>query len=392
MANWEPTEIQLLEALRPFCTTEEIRQIFSSIGYNRSSEAISTKARKIGCRFDELGEPDLGWHSYAKQVLHHLRGTTPLLDIVEPLVTPSSKSSITIAAKKASYSAQELLSELITLVEVPARKHYTQALPPPSDGHSLVLQISDLHMGKKTEYLDGGIAFNIKIATQLLNEYPQRVLDHLPLPHKSFDEVVVLILGDMVDGEMVYRGQWSNIETHVAAQLFSTTQGLWQLLRDLAGLFPMVRVYTARGNHGRTEGSIESNWDNIIYQQLLLLSIEAALPNLTVHNKYGDFNTCMIQGWKGLLRHEAPLQSDTAAARNRIGGWRDIHQCDFIAYGHFHHIGLGMYNGMPLFRNGSFPGGDDYSERYGGWDGPTQLMFGITSNRLPSFLTPIYLQ
>jgi hypothetical protein len=83
------------------------------------------------------------------------------------------------------------------------------------------------------------------------------------------------------------------------------------------------------------------------------------------------------------------VQCDTANAKAKYGGWLDIHQYDFMCFGHFHHWGINTFNNRPIFRNGSLGGGDDYSEGFGSYDQPCQLIFGVTPDQVCTFIVPL---
>jgi len=112
-------------------------------------------------------------------------------------------------------------------------------------------------------------------------------------------------------------------------------------------------------------------------------------PNLTIKTKYGEYNNFEVKGWRGHIRHYAPVQAETAAAVSKFSKWQNLHGYDFMCYGHWHHWGISTFNGRLIFRNGSLAGGDDYAETFGSYDFPTQLMFGVTEEKVGEFITPI---
>jgi len=166
---------------------------------------------------------------------------------------------------------------------------------------------------------------------------------------------------------------------------------MWGMVGKLRDEFPLIRVVTTRGNHGRTgkDVSPEANWDNMLFQQLELLIDLEDDPDLIIKNRYGDYNTFQVKGWRGMVRHKAPVQADTSAAQAKFAGWQGIHQWDIFMYGHFHHWGVMTWNSKPIIRNGSLMGGDDYAETLAAYDDPTQVVFTVNKKHLPAAIYPV---
>jgi len=137
---------------------------------------------------------------------------------------------------------------------------------------------------------------------------------------------------------------------------------------------------------GNSSGHEDSNWDNVVYQQLEMLINNYSDKNIGIEVKYGDYNIFEVKGHKGLIRHIAPIQTDTPSARAKYGGWYKKYKYDFMIIGHWHHWGINNYNGIPVFRNGSLPGADDLAERMGVHDEPAQILFGVNNKRVPTYV------
>jgi len=273
------------------------------------------------------------------------------------------------------------------------------ASPVSSDKESIVIMLSDLHIGKVVEN-EGIDVYNTEIALKRIEELTQgiqRVIDHAR-KGTQIDEVVVLCLGDLVDNEAIYHSHAHHIDSHVALQVKNTTRALWRMITTLAETegIDKVRVLCVRGNHGRSGaigGHEDSNFDTIVHDGLEWSSILHGDSRITVSSRYSQFNIAEVKGHRILMRHEAPAHADTSAAKSRISGWLDLHSpIAAITYGHLHHPSISTYNDRYLFMNGSLVGGDDLSERMAVGNAPTQLLFGVTRKRLPSFIYPIILE
>ena len=114
---------------------------------------------------------------------------------------------------------------------------------PISDNKSLVILLSDIHWGKKTK------TFNMQVASDRIFSIPYYLAGQ-ELP--EFDEIVLVLLGDLVEGEGIFEHQSNIIEAPVISAHKEGTEVLWQTalaLRDTFGV--PVRIETGYGNHGR---------------------------------------------------------------------------------------------------------------------------------------------
>ncbi len=386
-APWSKEEDEFLRFLRSTCSNREIAKVLEALGYKRSAEAVRKRSKVLGLKFIDVGVPNLDGmeKSKAQTVLDTLGQRSVNL----PELSPTSSERAKVSTRQ-NQEIRSALEELYEIRDSIPRRVVTTA-PSNTKKESAVLILSDIHLGKLTEITTGlSDGYNVDIALRRLDSLSERVIGLLQ-PHKV-DELVIVLAGDLVDGENIFPSQAMQIEISSIQQVHLVTKGLWELIQQLRPHFTTIQIVSCRGNHGRTGStSRESNWDNLVALQLELLADMKENTNVIVKNTYNDFNTFAVKGWKGLVRHEAPVQADTPAARSKFAGWHNIHDFDFVVYGHYHHWGVMTWNGKPIFRNGSFPGGDDYSEQFGSFDPPTQLLFGVSTEKVPTFIYPIEL-
>jgi hypothetical protein len=387
MAIWTNQEKSILRILRPCCSDREIQLILEGLGVEKSRNAIQKAAKRAGLKFlsfgpipvDELTPLE---NEIAQRVVNQIRD--PILHkFPTPPTTSSQKTKITNESRALLNELHEQLWE----IRQATPRIGSQNISYPTGGRSLVLLLSDSHFGEVVEATEIYPAYNMDTAIMRLLDIPRTLMQY-NIP--EIDEVLVLMAGDHVDGEGIFANQSMEIETHAAQQVIQCTRAHWTLLQELEEAFNCpVRVVTIRGNHGRTGLSTEANWDNIIYLQLELLVDMSENSGLSIQNRYGEVNPFVVQGWKGLIRHVAPVQADTAAGRAKYGGWESLHDWDLMCSAHWHHWGVFTYMGKPIFRNGSAVGGNNFGEKIAQGDTPVQLAFTVTEEAVPEMIMPL---
>ena len=248
----------------------------------------------------------------------------------------------------------------------------------PKTDTSLCILLSDTHFGKKTDF-----GFSTEVAKECVASIPGR-LENEPIDFKSIGEVVLLLGGDMIEGEDIYGTQGHHIDSPVIKQAEACTRSIWQLAIDIRSKFKVpVRIETCPGNHGRMSKTAheQSNWDNVVYQQLYLISEQGKDELITVNPNFSFFNTVDIQDKKCLLYHYGTKHTGTAAMKSKLAGWLHAKHWDLLVHGHYHKFEVGTLYGKPVIKNGSLTGYDDLAERMGEWDPPRQTWFLVNKNK-----------
>lgn len=241
-----------------------------------------------------------------------------------------------------------------------------------SDKPSLVLLLSDLHFGKMTEN------FNLEEAKRRIKSIPNQLLN---IP--EVDEIVVCLVGDIVDGEDIYAHQNGEIEVAVITQAQTAVESIWQLLLDLREKFKCkVRVETAPGNHGRMSKTADprSNWDNVCYMMLAEIAKFKGDTDIEVNLNFDSFRIFDVKGKTGMAYHYGTKHLGTPSMQVKYAGWIVSHNVDFIVHGHWHHWSIETYLGRPMISNGSLPGPDDLSRSMAVEEPPRQAYFLVSKD------------
>lgn len=278
-----------------------------------------------------------------------------------------------------------------------AREEIEQ-LPPPDvmytkDGESLVIVNSDLHIGKRVEDEDGTVLYNVEIAKRRfrkLNENLFKLIRHI-VQASEIEEIIIIDVGDTIDGEQIYGTQYAHIEALLPKQIHIATEEKWRQIEYLRKHFQVPIFYwSVYGNHGRPpHPSIAeaSNFDTVVQLNLEVLRNTLGYDDVYIDNSYADIAIRTLRNkWRIFMKHECPPQPETPAARSMFGGWLSMYNYDAIVTGHWHRYMICEFQGRPILYNGSLVGVDEYARRLARYSNPTQLVFGACDKRLPTFL------
>ena len=253
------------------------------------------------------------------------------------------------------------------------------------NGLSALLCLSDLHFGEVIKVNDR-VIFDLDEANARLNSIVDQFIAAPELDGYDVNECVVLLAGDIIDGELIYPGQSFDTQGHAFDQIKEATIPIWNTLVRLAEEFPVVRVYCVPGNHGRTTKLHHqmTNWDNALYFGLQLLA-NMAESNIEVHTPLQMWTDFKVRGWNVHSRHIGVVQASTAGPARRIMTWLDGHNADLLFYGHFHCPEMFSNGTRRIFKNGALPPINDFAENLGFPDGTGQWMVGISDKESVAF-------
>jgi hypothetical protein len=252
--------------------------------------------------------------------------------------------------------------------------------------------LSDLHFGELIK-VNGKVTFNLDIARQSFDSIVDQAIACPELAGYAVDEFVVLLGGDIIDGELIYPTHHAHTDGGVFYQYKEAIIYIWEALKKLQRKFGFVKVYCAAGNHGRLSHhhAEMSNWDNVLYYSLALMA-ELDPTNIQIKvptQLWMDFT--LREKWNVHLRHIGVVQASTAGPGRRMINWINNHDADLVFYGHYHNPELFSVGSTRVFKNGGLPPGNDYSEKLGFLEGPAQWLVGVVDSSPVGFakiLTP----
>ncbi len=259
-------------------------------------------------------------------------------------------------------------------------------------GDTLVIHITDLHAGKIVKDQEGHLIYNEEIFRNRINRLCEQILKLLDKNISKgvpITDVVILLTGDLANGEGIYLTQAYEQEIAPPAQVMLVVDVLTKLITSLLKRNLPVKVYGIRGNHGRTgkDTDVASNWDLMIYEILDFWS-KLVLKNPKLQIKFAETEHLVfdIRGHKFMIRHICPEQVDSPAGRVKINEWARQYGVEAICYGHYHHSAISDCDNVRVIRGGSTVGGDSLSDSMAKHSQPIQVVFGVNEQRVTTFM------
>ena len=264
-----------------------------------------------------------------------------------------------------------------------------------ADPEAAVLLLADWQYGKTTPEYDSDIA---KQRVERLTDKALRIIDYVR-QHHPVPEVHVLMLGDLVEGELIFPGQSHRIDASLYRQTFEVGEMVANLLRRFAANVDTVKAEGVIGNHGaiggpvRRESHPETNADAMAMQiaRLHLGSDRIDFPEPVTDNERHWYAIHEVMGRKWMLFHGDQVRGYAGIPwygfRKLVQGWYvTLGPFQYAASGHWHQTIREDINGIIHFGAGSTESANTYAQEYlagGGQQGSQWLLFqnadGLTS-------------
>lgn len=255
----------------------------------------------------------------------------------------------------------------------------------------MVPVLSDMHVGEKVDgkKIKGFNHFNFDILDERIDRWCSDLEERFQHERAAgpVERIVLPILGDMITGENIYRGQWMHIEETAMHQIFVGAEKMSGALLRLARLGVPIDVYGVGGNHARMGRRGESDFSNDF---LLYKFLEAKLerqPNLHFNFDYAFWTTWQLWDWRFYGCHGDNIRgwggypwygSARAEANTQMLQLTQGNYHHFFLHGHFH---TDMSLQTPVgkrFANGNWIGTTEYGVNGGFGGRPSQKLLVVT--------------
>jgi len=253
---------------------------------------------------------------------------------------------------------------------------------------SAVLCITDVHVGKETK------SFGMNEVRSRIKELAKTVARIADLMKSgiAYEELVILFLGDINDGTLIYKTQAHHqAETDVNAQaMFAVEDVFVPFINNLSKIFPKIVIYGVPGNHGFASRFAHeaSNWDIVFYNYLKL----ALKTNKKVECNFDTefMKVVRVQGKGILIYHghsiKAYQQIPWYGMFTRLMRWhttKKFKDWDMATMGHFHTFGLHSLNRIFALMNGTLVSDDEWALETLGYESTNRWwMFGVSKKRV----------
>lgn len=255
---------------------------------------------------------------------------------------------------------------------------------------SVVLLVGDTHIGRKT------YSFNKEVLAERMEILKENVYRVKKIINKSYSlpELHIFLLGDMIDGEAIFKGQAYKQDMDVVESEDYATDLFTYFVRYFARFFEKVHIWCVKGNHTRVSwsGSETNNMDTRLYRRLkdrfeVCDNVQMHIPDYS----RDWFNIAEVRGHKFLMVHGDQCRMSSTGSlphfsiERRVKNWKTggIPETDFevVTMGHFHTMLNNVANDVEILGNGTMVCGDDYPEKMGLKTQNKYWMFGVSDER-----------
>lgn len=237
--------------------------------------------------------------------------------------------------------------------------------------------LSDWQLGKKTQSYSSDIC---KRRIKLYCQKVQRLVELQRLDH-PVKKLALFLLGDMIEGELIFPGQAHEIDSSLYRQVsIDGPEIIMGVIEWASSFFEEVEIWAVPGNHGylggrsRREMHPESNADRMLYQFALQLTKAAGLENVTWHVTENWFDVAElgegcrffllhgedVRGYQGIPWYGWTRKVMGVGSLERI--WPEMSYDHMIA-GHFHTPVSIYINGRRLWINASTESHNPFAAR-----------------------------
>ena len=254
-----------------------------------------------------------------------------------------------------------------------------------------VLILSDLHFGEIIKE-DDTIVYNTEIARARMEELTSQTLSILE--NNELDYLYIAMVGDMVDGDSIYRNHLFNIEKPAIEQVQDVVEEVSNMIKVFVHSGIQVEVGAVRGNHGITnyKNLEQDNWDNVVYDMLNLVFRDNEM--VKINHYQGNQAKVKILDRHAVLYHGGDLgdQIKTASGLRQFRGMAGLHKLDdgdLMIIGDRHSFGVELDQNKLLIRNGALPGASEYAIKLNLYSHPEQTFLILEEGMIYPKILPI---
>lgn len=253
--------------------------------------------------------------------------------------------------------------------------------------------VSDWQLSKVTS------TYNTDICEERVELYGDKIISITEVQRSDHpvSDVHLWVVGDIVEGEMIFAGQSHLLDRSLYAQVAKDgPRILGNFVRRLLGQFETVHFVGIIGNHGsaggraRKEYNSETNMDRILYQIIKLIFADEPRVTFDIPDGFGErsfYAVDTIGNLSTLLCHGDQFPSPTAlhAYQKKILAWRSggiPEPFQQVFMGHYHQNLKASFGDIVLRIGGSPESTNTFAQEVIGFMGkPSQHMQFISPSK-----------
>lgn len=170
---------------------------------------------------------------------------------------------------------------------------------------------------------------------------------------EPFKKLTIFLLGDLVDGELIYPGQKT---IPIQQQVIKITDLIYDFVKYISSMVDDITIFSVAGNHGRLSKYYqkESNWDSVVAYILSLRFNHEGNVKMDFNDE--RYQLVDVDKWKFLIHHGDftrsfdPNKWFEFIQKYKLFKWSDMNA---VVIGHWHRIFMGETFEIPLFVNGT---------------------------------------
>ncbi len=283
-----------------------------------------------------------------------------------------------IAREELVSAVREAAAAAVETIEIPEPVPAPRRDKRQGDAEMAVCVLSDWQLGKTTP------TYNSAVCRDRIRRYADRVarLTEIQRTDHPVREARVYLLGDIVEGELIFPGQAHLIDASLYRQVVAQGPEIMvELLRNLATVFDKVHVVGVIGNHGSLGGKArrdyhpETNADAMLYEVSNLVLSASGEKRITFADNFyrGERKWYAVDtigpGASFFLFHGDQVKGGFAGFpwygfTKKVQGWRMgavPEPFNYALSGHFHTPVRMLIGNVRLWGNGSTESTNTYA-------------------------------
>lgn len=216
--------------------------------------------------------------------------------------------------------------------------------------------------------------------------------------------VVVALLGDIVEGHNIFKGQAYELDLDVYKQVIHGASDFAQAFARVIATFPDLTftLYGVGGNHGRVgaygEAPFRCNFDLVLYHIIELRLAALKLPNVACHFPESWFQVVETWDWTHLLVHGDDIKGwgglPFYGLQRAVAKYQQVlrRPVNYLHAGHHHSEACISSSLGDAVINGNWIGANSFSKVIVEANTPVQLIHGITEENGIEWTRKAYLR